>query len=102
MTNTEIVANEAMLINFPYDGNNLFTFSEWQDRGMKVKKGEHAIINTRLWKPVTKVDKKTGKEETHYILVPAYLFSTEQVEPMSESFREFLSKKFNKQIPVIA
>ena len=100
MTNTQIIMTEAALINFPYDGNNLFTFSEWQGKGYKIKKGEHAIINTNLWKQVTKTDKKTGETETKFILVSASLFSNNQVEIMSNEFKEFLNNKFHKNIAI--
>lgn len=101
-SNREIIAGESMLINYPYNGENLFTFAEWQDRGMKVKKGQHAIITTKLWKPIVKTDKKTGEQDSHFILCKASLFSIEQVEPMSEEFKEFLNNRFHKNIPVTA
>jgi uncharacterized protein (DUF1684 family) len=98
MSNIEIIQGESMLINFNWNGDNLYTFAEWQSKGMKVKKGEKAIINTRLWKPVTTTDKQTGQTETHYILVKASLFAADQVEEMSDKFKEFLNNKFNKNI----
>lgn len=102
MTNMEIIQSECMMIGFEWTGENLFTFAEWQSRGMKIIKGQKAIIKTKLWKPVIKVDKETGKTESHFILVPASLFSEDQVEPMSDKFKEFINNKFNKNIPVMA
>jgi hypothetical protein len=96
ISNKEIIAGECLLLGFEWDGNNLYTFAEWQERGYKIVKGQHAIINTKLWKPVTKTDKKTGATETHYIMVNASLFSADQVEPMSDKFKEFLQSKGRK------
>lgn len=100
MSNTEIIMYESTLINFPYNGENLFTFNEWQQRGFKIRKGEHAIINTNLWKQVTKTDKETGKTDSHFIMTKAALFSDKQVEVMSDKFKEFLNNKFNKNIAI--
>lgn len=96
MSNNEIIAMESMLIGFEYNTENLFTFAEWQQRGYKVIKGMKAIINTNLWKPVTKINKETGAEEKQYIMVKASLFSIDQVEAMSHEFKEYLKTKKKK------
>lgn len=69
----------------------LHTYSHWrQDYGMAVKKGEHAIITTRLWKyrqKKKKEDEAEKKEEDNssdYYKAKAFLFSREQVEPIKE------------------
>lgn len=98
MSNMEIIASEAMLIGYEYNGENLFTFAEWQQRGYKIIKGSTAIINTQLWKPVTRKDKETGAESKGFIMVKAALFSIEQVEIMSDKMKEYLNtKKQSKQ-----
>lgn len=98
MSNQEIILAECAMNGFEWNGNNLYTFAEWQSKGMKIIKGSKAVINTRLWKPVTSTNKETGEQETHYIMVAASLFSTEQVEPMTEKMLNYISeKKENKQ-----
>jgi hypothetical protein len=98
MSNSEIIFNECMLIGFEYTGNNLYTFAEWQERGYKIVKGSTAVIKTKLWKPVTTIDKETGKESKSFIMVAAALFSDKQVEPMSDKLKDYISnKKENKQ-----
>jgi hypothetical protein len=84
MSNPEIIASAATLKNFAYDGNNLFTFAEWKSRGYIVQKGQHAFISTKLWKKVTKTDKKTGKTETNFYMVTSHLFNPDQVKPIQE------------------
>lgn len=96
MSNFEIIGTEAMLVGYEYNGENLFTFAEWQQRGYKVIKGQKALINTTLWKPVVKTNKETGAEEKQYIMVKASLFSAEQVEEMSQEFKEYLKNKKKK------
>lgn len=93
MTNLEIITAEAAMIGYEYDGENLNTFAEWNLKGYKVIKGQKAIINTKLWKPVTKVDKETGNVESHYIMVNASLFAAEQVEIMPDTMKEYLNTK---------
>lgn len=92
MTNLEIVANEVitrellteeqveeMIGKFgalPYK-----TYQEWKHSGYQVKKGSKAIIKTRLWKKVKeKKENEDDKDSTKFILVPASLFGTDQVE----------------------
>jgi hypothetical protein len=93
MSNREIILAECAMCGFEWNGNNLYTFAEWQERGYKIIKGSKAVITTSLWKPVTKTNKETGKTETHFISVKANLFSREQVEEMSEEFKNYISEK---------
>lgn len=98
MSNKEIILAECAMNGFNWDGNNLYTFAEWQSKGMKITKGSKAVINTRLWKPITTTNKETNEQETKYIMVNASLFSSEQVEPMSEQMKSYITdKKENKQ-----
>lgn len=64
---------------------SVHTFAKWNELGYKVKKGEHATICTKLWKPKTNKVKKGNKtvieeDETRMYLCKAYLFTKEQVE----------------------
>ena len=49
---------------------------------------------------ITKTDKKTGAQDTHFIMTKASLFSDKQVEQMSSEFKEFLNNKFHKNIAI--
>jgi hypothetical protein len=82
MSNLEIVSSESMLRNFPYNGENLFTFKEWLNRGMIVQKGEKAFIKTKLWQKTIKKDKETGEIKNYFVLVNANLFTENQVKPI--------------------
>ena len=84
MSNLEIITNESMLRNFPFDGENLFTFNEWKQRGYSVQKGQKAFIKTKLWKKTSKKNKDTGETETYFILVTACLFNIQQVEKIEK------------------
>ncbi len=52
----------------------------------KVKKGEHAVAGTKLWKPKAKKFTDTNREEkveNNFFLAKAYLFKLNQVERIS-------------------
>ena len=90
MSNKEILLYESALRGFEYDGNNLFTFKEWRDRGYSVKKGEKAFIKCGLWKYVNKKDKDKDSDEEkkkkggRCYMVTACLFHSGQVEKIQE------------------
>ena len=48
MTNEKIIELEANKKGFAYDGENIFTFAQWEKRGFGVKNGQKAFIKTRL------------------------------------------------------
>ena len=48
LTNEEIIAIEAFRKGYVFNGENIFTFGEWERRGFAVKNGEKAFIKTRL------------------------------------------------------
>ena len=50
----------------------LHTYSGWLERGFQVKEGEKAIIKAKLW--------KKDPIESKFHLVPASLFTADQVE----------------------
>ncbi len=69
------------------EGLPLKTFAEWRKAGYVVKKGETAILKTRLWQMKKKKpadEQKEGEEQdkTDFYLVPAHLFSEDQVVPI--------------------
>ena len=65
----------------------LHTFAFWKNRyGMVPKKGEHAILTTRLWKQRKQKNKNQEEENPNedacsdYFLAKAFLFSYNQLE----------------------
>lgn len=96
MSNEEIIVKSAISAGIfseeeaaAYIMNGLrlpiHTFAEWKNHGYMVKKGEHAALTVRIWKPKTrkKKDEKTvdAKEENSgFFLTTAYLFTKQQVE----------------------
>ena len=81
--NREILEMECMLKGFQYDGENLFTYNEWKQRGYQVKKGEKCFIKTKLWKALkNKEDDKNSKEDSSYkfVMITSCLFTNNQVE----------------------
>lgn len=67
-SNHEIISIVASSKGFNYDGENIFTYPEWQFKGYKVKRGEKAFFQTRLW------SKGINKR-----MVPCSLFTVNQV-----------------------
>lgn len=95
MTNQEIIFEEAKryydmeeLERLLESGDlGLHTYKDWQSMGMQVKKGEKAIIKTKLWRKCTKKEKDENGEEVktrQFYLVTAFLFGRHQVEPIQE------------------
>jgi hypothetical protein len=69
----------------------LHTLQGWSKRGYKVKKGEHAVFETRLWrrkKNNSKESSETEDEEQNalpdrnFYMCKSFLFGAEQVERM--------------------
>ena len=94
MTNREIIIGEAIL-NEIFTGEQieeyletlgelpLHTFAAWKARGYAVKKGENAVIATRLRKynkGVNKNDDGEEEENANCYLCKAFLFTDKQVE----------------------
>jgi hypothetical protein len=102
MTNTEIIASEVIAHGiytkeqveiFAKEGVvvPVHTYAEWKAFGFQVKRGEKAIIETRLWrfssKAVTIKDNdgnETEEQDNHYYLAKAFLFDIKQVEKEAE------------------
>lgn len=87
MTNMEIIEASKIASGIPVD-TLLLTFNEWKRNGFMVKKGEHARLTVRIWKPKTyKAETKDGEEieqtdSSRFYLAKAFLFDRSQVEAM--------------------
>lgn len=95
MTNMEIVISEAIAKNiftedqiegYISEGDiPLKTFAEWRKSGFIVRRGQKARLETKLWKMrPKKKDKEDDEQKDQFILVPAYLFTADQVAPIAE------------------
>ena len=96
MTNLEIVVSEAIAAKiftedqvegYLSEGDlPLKTFKAWHDAGFIVRRGQKARLQTKLWQP--RKHKKDEKEDedlkSRFVLVPAYLFTADQVAPIAE------------------
>lgn len=65
------------------------TFDVWKKAGFKVKKGEKAAFQARIWKHTEKVETDTEEQAEEkkghdFIRKTAYFFTAEQVEKMPE------------------
>lgn len=63
-------------------------YKTWKEMGFKVKKGEHATVCTKLWKPKAKKYTDTNGEEkveNNFFLAKAYLFKLNQVERINQN-----------------
>ena len=88
MTNFDILAQEAEVIGFDYDGTNLKTFAQWKKAGYQVKKGESAFLKANIWQKSTKkeeiINEETGEKETiekgRFYKKLSHFFTIEQVK----------------------
>ena len=64
------------------------TFAKWKSLGYKVKKGEHALFETQLWKHSsrTKHNDETNEDEEkeRMYMTKAFLFGESQVEKIEQ------------------
>lgn len=82
MTNQEIIEKEKMMLGMSVI-EPLHTFAKWKSLGFKVKKGEHAVCQTKLWKRKGKkveTDENEEIEINNFYMTKAYLFTLKQVE----------------------
>lgn len=101
MTNQEILQQEILINKLmtikeleTYIEEHLslplyLTFAEWKKRGFIVKKGQKAVIKTKLWmKTKKKIDKEKELNEDnieeYFVLVNACLFGENQVERIED------------------
>ena len=90
MTNAEILNTECVLHNIT---EAVDTFAGWKRKGYSVKKGEHAVFKTRIWKPNSKKrkeedsteDDKDKKPYARMYMVKAAFFTASQVEPIEDA-----------------
>lgn len=94
MSNLEIIIKDAIashiftedqIEGYLSEGSlPLRTFKSWRAAGYIVRKGEQAALKTRLWQPCNKkkADEDNDEKSGSYVLVPAYLFTSEQVVPI--------------------
>jgi hypothetical protein len=101
MTNEQIITEQAVRLFGEEDVRKmiengieppLHTLQGWAARGYKVKKGSHAVAETKLWKKksVTPGRKSSNNnagqtgipnaESQNFYMSKAFLFSAEQVE----------------------
>ena len=85
MSNTEIIVAEKVLRNITEE---VHTYAKWQQLGYQVKRGEKALIQTRLWKKVKSkkdLENVENKDDVqgNFRLVKASLFSRSQVEKIA-------------------
>lgn len=96
MTNAEIIFTEAVAhgiytkeeaIAILESGNMipLHTYQTWKSAGYQVKRGEHAKIETRLWKYKNKKKPEAesdadGESDGRYYMAKSFLFGIDQVE----------------------
>lgn len=100
MTNEQIITEIAMqlygedkVMEMIEEGIEppLHTLQGWASRGYKIKKGEHAVAETRLWKKKKKSDGENEQPEPEeqdgqiptnrdFYMCRSFLFGMEQVE----------------------
>ena len=95
MTNSEIIQTECNVRGIEEEVN---TFAYWKKIGYRVKQGEHALFETRLWKKRNKTqvvieqDEQSENQDSEndsqmnklgFYLVKSYLFGRHQVEPIN-------------------
>ena len=95
MPNSEIIQAECNVRGIEEEVN---TFAYWKKIGYRVKQGEHALFETRLWKKRNKTqviieqDEQSENQDSEndsqmnklgFYLVKSYLFGRHQVEPIN-------------------
>lgn len=90
MTNVDIIAAEVVARGIKEE---VHTFSKWKSLGFIVKKGEHALFETKLWKFKTKDSNVEDTEEEQIehgrmYLTRAFLFGKSQVEEVKNNAEE--------------
>lgn len=70
----------------------LHTLQGWASRGFKVKRGEHAVVETKLWKKKSKknsaqeddAENAENATDRDFYMCRAFLFKADQVEKIKE------------------
>ena len=81
MTNIQIIETEKAIRGIEEECH---TFAVWKKLGYSVKKGEHAIFKTSLWKCKCKATEDGEQEEKRMFMTSASLFARSQVENLKE------------------
>lgn len=86
MTNREILLAECATRGITEE---VHTFSRWKSMGYIVRKGQHALFETHLWKFKARAkdieeDKEVQVENGKMFLAKAFLFGKSQVEVMKD------------------
>lgn len=85
MTNVMIIGQECALRGITEE---VHTFARWKALGYRVKQGEHALFETRLWKHSsrTKHNDETNEDEEKesMYMTKAFLFGESQVEKIEQ------------------
>lgn len=95
MTNAEIIMESMVLAELDPMDVEVDTFAGWKRRGFSVKKGEHAVFKTKIWKPskytkeeIAEIEEKNGEpfdpNTKKLILVNASFFTDTQVEVLKK------------------
>lgn len=82
MNNREIIDQAKMLSGIP-DETILKTYAEWKKAGFQVKKGSHAVLKVKLWKPKVKKEEENKVIPDSYFMVKSSLFTLDQVEKIN-------------------
>ena len=83
MTNAEILMGECATRGITEE---VHTFARWKQLGFMVKKGEHALFSTSLWKQCKSKKREEaenledGEQSGRCYLCKSYLFGRSQVE----------------------
>lgn len=89
VTNEEIILaerlrllDEGLIKQFEDEPEQIHTFSEWKNRGFKVKRGEKAISKLSIWKYIKKKSEKEDEKKGRMFLKESAFFAESQVEPI--------------------
>ena len=92
MTNAESILGEMILNNLDPTEVVVRTCADWNRKGFKIKKGEHPVFKTKIWKPSKYSKKEIEDEENNVteqsrklILVKADFYTDKQVERRVEN-----------------
>lgn len=94
MNNTQIVVAESIAKGiYTEEQANAYlekgdlpihTYKAWRKAGFAVCKGQKARLVTKLWKQTKVKNKESGELEERYVKVKSFLFTEDQVAPVTE------------------
>lgn len=81
MTNSELILAEKIIRGIEEDAH---TYATWKQMGYKVKKGEKAAFNLKIWKKKNAkddaVEEEAGENKSYYYMKLSHFFTFSQVE----------------------